>query len=259
MTTKIIVIGAAGRMGRRIVELSLEDKEVEIVGLVEKSCHSLIGKKLYSHLPEICNNLNNVIKNSDVVIDFSSPEGCEDNIKIIQDNNKAVVIGTTGQNVSQVENIKSASRNIPVILSPNMSIGVNTMFKTLDFVLKILKDKGYDIEIIESHHNKKKDAPSGTAKKFMEIIKEYFPKIKFVFGREGLVGERTKDEVGVFAVRGGDIVGEHTIMFSTLGEKFELKHTATSRDTFVKGAILAAKWLVGKPAGLYNMYDVLGI
>jgi len=259
MTTKIVIIGAAGRMGKRIIELSLEDKDVEVVGLVERSGHSLIGKKLFSSLPELCDNLDKVIKNADVVIDFSSIDNFEQNIKITESNGKALVIGTTGFNVAQVEIIKLASKNIPIILSPNMSLGVNTLFKTLDFILNILKDKDYDIEIIEAHHNKKKDAPSGTAKKLMEIIKSYRPSTKFVFGREGLVGERTKDEVGIFAIRAGDIVGEHTVIFSSLGEKLELKHTATSRDTFAKGAIVAAKWLKDKVSGMYTMYDVLGI
>jgi 4-hydroxy-tetrahydrodipicolinate reductase len=259
MTTKFVIIGAAGRMGKRIIELCLEDKDIEIVGLIEHPQHKLLGEKIFSQLPPLTNNLNSVITQTDVVIDFSSAESTGSWIEIVEKNNKPIVIGTTGHTSFQVDRITQASKKVPIVFSPNMSLGVNILFKTIDFVLKIVKEKGYDIEILEAHHNKKKDAPSGTAKKIMEIIKSYFPDTKFVFGREGIVGERTKNEVGVFAIRGGDIVGEHTVIFSTLGEKIELKHTATSRDTFALGAIVAAKWIKTKPAGLYNMYDVLEI
>lgn len=259
MITKIIIIGAAGRMGSRITELALQDKEIKIVGLIEHSKHTLLGKHIFEQTPVLSDKLEYVIEMSDVIIDFSFPETLEKNFEVIKKNKKSIVIGTTGHTNSQIENIKLLSKDVPVILSPNMSIGVNTLFKAVDYVIKILAQKGYDIEIIESHHNKKKDSPSGTAKKVMDIIKTNIPQTEFVFGREGLIGERKKNEVGVFAIRAGDIVGEHTILFSANGEKLELKHTAISRDTFAKGAILAAKWLNGKNAGLYSMYDVLGI
>jgi 4-hydroxy-tetrahydrodipicolinate reductase len=140
-----------------------------------------------------------------------------------------------------------------------MSLGVNLIFKLVEFLTNVLKNKNYDIEIIEAHHNKKKDAPSGTAKKIMEVIKNIKPETEFVYGRNGIIGERKNNEVGINVIRCGDIVGEHTVIYSTYGERIELKHIATSRETFAKGAIFAAKWVKDKPAGLYNMFDVLQI
>lgn len=259
MAVKITIVGAAGRMGSRIAELSFRDKDVEIVGLVEAVSHPLLGTKIFPNGPNLVCELESCIKDTDVVIDFSSPVFVDRNLKLVAESGKAVVIGTTGHNATQVDTIHMFSKKIPIVFSSNMSVGVNTLFKSLDLVLKILAEKDYDIEVIECHHNKKKDAPSGTAKKIMEIIKQHRPNAKFIYGREGMVGERTKNEVGVFAVRGGDIVGEHTIIIATDGERLELKHIATSRETFAKGAILAAKWVASKPAGLYSMYDVLGI
>lgn len=250
--------GALGRMGRTIIELCLMDKEIKIVGLAD-----ILGAQRlfeYPQLPIVEKNLNKYIKESDVVIDFSSPEGTQQIIELCKEHKKPIVIGTTGHSEEQIKNIQKASSVIPIIISPNMSLGVNLMFKLAKMITEILSDKNYDIEIVEAHHNKKKDAPSGTAKKIMEIIKEKKPEVKFVFNRNGITSEREPNEVGVSVIRAGDIVGEHTLMFCTYGEKLEIKHTATSRQTFAKGAILAAKWLAKKSdAGLYNMFDVLGI
>jgi len=253
---KIIINGALGKMGRTITEVSLKDKNFEIVGLVD-----LVEKEkiISENLPKVVNDVEKYIDLSDVVIDFSSPEGTQNVLKFCKIHKKPLVIGTTGHSEEQLEQIKKTSLFIPIVFSPNMSLGVNVLFKLVDLVTKIFVDKEYDIEIIETHHNKKKDAPSGTAKKIMEIIKQIKPETKFIFGRNGIIGERSKDEVGVSVVRAGDIVGEHTVLYSTYGERIELKHVATSRETFAKGALLAAKWIVGKSCGLYNMFDVLGI
>ena len=253
---KIIINGALGKMGRTITEISLKDKDIKITGLVD-----LVEKELSisENLPKVTRDIEKYINLSDVVIDFSYPEGTQNVLKSCKTYKKPIVIGTTGHSETQIEQIKIASSSIPIVFSPNMSLGVNVLFKLVDLVTKIFADKGYDIEIIEAHHNKKKDAPSGTAKKIMEIIKQIKPQTQFVFGRNGIVGERSKDEVGVSVIRAGDIVGEHTVLYSTQGERIELKHIATSRETFAKGALLAAKWIVGKPPGLYNMFDVLEI
>lgn len=253
---KIIINGALGKMGKRITELALQDKNIEITGLVD------VVKKEISvspQLPPVVDNIEKYINQSDVVIDFSSPEGTMNVVDVCKKYKKSLVIGTTGHNENQIQKIKYISEEIPIVFSPNMSLGVNLLFKLVEMVTKVFADKEYDIEIVELHHNKKKDAPSGTAKKIMDIVKKVKPEVEFVFGRNGMVGERKKNEVGVSAIRCGDIVGEHLVMYSTEGERLELKHIATSRDTFAKGALLAAKWLVEKKVGLYNMFDVLGI
>ncbi len=256
---KVTIIGALGRMGRKVTELCLEDKDIEIVGLVDHPQHKDINKKLYPSLPETSSDIDKCINICDVVIDFSSPETLDKILNSCLKYTKPAVIGTTGHSNEQLNFIKSVSKNIPIVYSSNMSIGVNIMFKLVEYIMKILKDKDYDIEIIEAHHNKKKDSPSGTAKKIVEIIKQFRPEINLIFGREGMVGERKKNEVGVFAVRAGDIVGEHKVLFASTGERLEINHIATSRDVFAKGAIFAARWVIGKPAGLYGMFDVLGL
>lgn len=250
--------GALGRMGKTIIEVCLLDKEVKIVGLADVLETQQLSE--YPQLPSVEKNLNNYIKETDVVIDFSSPEGTQQVIELCKEYKKPIVIGTTGHSEQQIKKIRETASFIPIVMSPNMSLGVNLMFKLTQIITEILSDKNYDIEIIEAHHNKKKDAPSGTAKKIMEIIREKKPEVKFIFERHGIIGERTQNEVGVSVIRAGDIVGEHTLMFSTYGERLEIKHIATSRQTFAKGAILAAKWLAKKSdVGLYNMFDVLGI
>lgn len=250
--------GALGRMGKAVIELCLIDPEIKIVGLSD-----ILGNQSLSEnpsLPPVEKSLDKYIKETDVVIDFSSPNGTQQVIQLCKEYKKPVVIGTTGHSEEQVKKIIETASVIPIVMSPNMSLGVNLMFKLTQLLTEILSDKNYDIEIIEAHHNKKKDAPSGTAKKIMEIIKEKKPNAKFTFSRNGIIGERDPNEVGISVIRAGDIVGEHTLMFSTYGEKLEIKHTATSRQTFAKGAILAAKWITKKSeAGLYSMFDVLGI
>lgn len=250
----ISINGAAGKMGKIIIDLCLRDKDIKIVGLSDINTNIR-----YDNLPKIELDLNNYIHDTDVVIDFSSPEGTQKVLETCKKNKKPIVIGTTAHSPQQQQFIYEASKEIPIVLSPNMSLGVNLIFKLVEFLTKVLKDKSYDIEIIEAHHNKKKDAPSGTAKKIMEIIRKLKPEVEFIYDRSKILSERKTDEVGVSVIRAGDIIGEHTILFSTYGEKIEIKHTATSRETFAKGAILAAKWLLYKPAGLYDMFDVLQI
>lgn len=251
---KVAINGALGKMGQVVTELCLQDKEIKIVGLAD----ICVQQKQSNHiLPQVELNLNKSINETDVVIDFSSPEGTQQVLHLCKEYKKPAVVGTTGHTNEQIDHIKNYAKFIPIVLSPNMSLGVNLLFKLLEIITNVLKDKNYDIEIIEAHHNKKKDAPSGTAKKIMQIIKEIKPETKFVFGRNGLIGERKPEEVGVNVIRAGDIVGEHVVIYSTYGERIEIKHIATSRECFAKGAILAAKWVVNKKAGLYSMTDVL--
>jgi len=251
----VSINGALGRMGKTIIEVCLQDKEISIVGLADLKGPT----KVYDNLPVVELTLEKYISSTDVVIDFSSPEGTQEVLRLCLQYKKPIVIGTTGHSEEQLNNIKKSSEKIPIVLSPNMSLGVNLIFKLVEFLTNVLKDKNYDIEIIEAHHNKKKDAPSGTAKKIMEVIKNIKPETEFVYGRNGIIGERKNNEVGINVIRCGDIVGEHTVIYSTYGERIELKHIATSRETFAKGAIFAAKWVKDKPAGLYTMFDVLQI
>ncbi|GAB6182874.1 4-hydroxy-tetrahydrodipicolinate reductase [Thermodesulfovibrio hydrogeniphilus] len=264
---KLTVCGATGRMGSRIIALSREYDNLKLVGAVEASNNPKLGLDagLVAGVGElgvkITDNIKKVIDDTDIVIHFTNPEATLSHLEIVKKNKKAMVIGTTGFNNEQLSQISKAAEKIPIVLSPNMSIGVNLLFKVLKDVARILGDD-YDIEIVEAHHRMKKDAPSGTAIKMGKVIAEAlgrnFDEVA-VYARQGIVGERTKKEIGIQTVRAGDIVGEHTVIFGGLGERIEITHKASSRDTFARGAIKAAIWLYGKPAGLYDMGDVLGI
>jgi 4-hydroxy-tetrahydrodipicolinate reductase len=263
----LCIIGASGRMGKLVAAHALESKDLKIVGAVESEASSNIGQDigLFCGMNSIGviieSNMLNASKNADVIIDFSGANGTEGNIESYKSLNIPMVIGSTGLKSSAVESLKALSKNIPIVFSPNMSMGVNVLFKLTEIVAKVL-ESDFDIEIIESHHNKKKDAPSGTAMKLAEIITSTLNldlEKDVVYGRSGLTGERKKKEIGIHAVRGGDIVGEHIVMFCGNGEIIELTHKATSRSTFAMGALKASKWVYNKKPGLYSMFDVLGL
>lgn len=264
---KLTVCGAAGRMGSRIIALSKEYAELKLVGAIESKANPKVGLDagVVAGVGEmgvkISEDISKVIGETDVVVNFTSPEATLEHLEIVRKNKKSMVIGTTGFSNEQISIIQNASRDIPIVLSPNMSIGVNLLFKILRDVARVLGDD-YDIEIVEAHHRMKKDAPSGTAVKMAKVIAEAlgrnFDEVA-VYARKGIIGERTKKEIGIQTVRAGDIVGEHTVLFGGLGERIEITHKASSRDTFARGALKAALWLYGKPAGLYDMGDVLGI
>jgi len=263
--TKAVICGALGRMGRAILEVAEEDPDVEIVGGVEHpdcvkttdlgeatGISSYKGKPLTSRLEE-------VLEITDVVIEFSgNPVSAIGHTSLASADGKATVIGTTGFSEKEIEDIKNMSKNAPVLLSPNMSLGVNLLFKLVEIASTVLKDKDFDIELTEIHHRFKKDAPSGTAMKLLEIIKNSTDNGHVVYGRQGLES-RQKGDIGVFALRGGDVVGDHTVHFLGMGERIELTHRATSRKTFAKGTIEAVKWIKGKSPGFYSMFDVLGL
>ncbi|MBU2600050.1 4-hydroxy-tetrahydrodipicolinate reductase [bacterium] len=264
---KIIVTGAAGRMGLSIITALYQDPELLLTGVVERKEHKYINQDI-GILAGIGNtglivadNLEEIIGEGDVLIDFTTPQATIEHLKYAYGYQKKMVIGTTGLSDDQITQIKECSQKIAVVFSPNMSIGVNLLFKITEEVTKILGPE-FDIEILEAHHHHKKDAPSGTAKKLAEIValslNRDLKKVG-IYGREGLVGERKEEEIGILSVRGGDIVGEHNVIFAGEGERLELIHKAHSRMTFAKGALKAAKWLSNKSCGLYNMNDVLGI
>ena len=264
---KAIVTGAAGRMGGRIITLIRDSEEITLAGAVEQKGHRLAGTDVGDYLGLgktgviLEDDLNKCIDRGDVVIDFSSHTASVDNLRIAAQNNKAIVIGSTGITPDEMEQIADASRGARCVLAPNMSVGVNVMFKVLKDVAGILGD-GYDVEIVEAHHNQKKDAPSGTAVKMAETIADALGRDLEevgVYGRKGMIGARPKSEIGIQTVRAGDIVGEHTVIFGGIGERLEFVHRAHSRDNFARGAIRAAVWLMDKDNGLYDMQDVLGL
>jgi 4-hydroxy-tetrahydrodipicolinate reductase len=264
MKHKLIVCGAAGRMGKRIVSLAIEADEFSIIAAVESQDHPDIGKDagLVAGMQQINVKLDSTYPDGgDVVIDFSQPAAADKTIDYCAESDAALVLGTTGLSDEQREKIKAASEKVPVIYGTNMSVGMNVLFSLVGKVASMLGDE-YDIEIIEQHHRFKKDAPSGSALTLAENIckatERGFPD-SLVHGREGKEVLRQEGSIGMHAIRAGDITGMHSVIFGTLGEKLTLNHTAHSRDTFARGALRAAKWLIGKGPNLYSMADVLGI
>jgi 4-hydroxy-tetrahydrodipicolinate reductase len=264
---KIAVNGAAGRMGGRIITAIKETEGLELAGALEMAGHPALGQD--AGLLAGCGALGVAITDShetalrqaEVLIDFTFPEVSLKNLEVCARLGKRMVIGSTGFTPEQRSQVEDFARRIPVVLAPNMSVGVNACFKILKEAARILGE-GFDVEIVELHHNQKKDAPSGTAVRMGEIVAEALGRDynqSAVFHREGMCGARGKEEIGMQTVRGGDIVGEHTVYFIGMGERIEITHRAMSRDMFARGAVRAAGWLGGKKAGFYDMQDVLGL
>ncbi len=264
MRPKLLIVGAAGRMGRRILSLSMDAGQFDIIAAIERKGHPDIGKDagLLAAAGPINIKLDCVYPaGADVAIDFSLPEAADKTVDYCLENNTALVLCTTGLSDQQREKIKAASAKIPVIYGTNMSVGMNVLFSLVGKVAAMLGDD-YDIEIIEQHHRFKKDAPSGSALTLAENIckatdKDYHNCL--VHGRSGKEALRQKGNIGIHAVRAGDITGRHEVIFSTLGETVTLSHAAHSRDGFARGALKAAQWLIDKKPGLYSMADVLSL
>jgi 4-hydroxy-tetrahydrodipicolinate reductase len=242
-SVRVLLVGAEGRMGQAIAGAAEAAGMVIVAGL------------------DLGDDLNEEIAGCDVVIDFSHPSATEEVQRACLGAGKPLVIGTTGQSNEQRAAIDATSKSLPVVLSPNFSVGVNALFWLTREAARMLGED-FDLEITETHHRLKKDAPSGTARKLAEILcdvrkLDYAKNVRH--GREGLIGERRAAEIGVHSIRAGDVVGDHTVTFGGLGERLELTHNASSRETFAAGALRAARWVVGKPAGLYSMQDVLGL
>jgi len=265
--TKVIVAGAAGRMGRRIGFMVHEHKGLTLAAGFEQQGNPEAGKDLgevggYGKIGvTIATDLAAVIDQGDVIIDFTFHESTMKFAKIAAQHGKAMVIGTTGLTAKHLDELKELSKNFPCVQSPNMAIGVNVLFKVAAKMAAILGDS-YDVEIIEAHHRMKKDAPSGTALKLGEMIAQALHRDLGkvgVYARHGMIGARTDQEIGIQTIRAGDIVGEHTVLFAGAGERLEISHRAHSRDNFARGAALAAAWVAKQPNGLYTMFDVLGL
>ncbi len=264
---KVLVTGSAGKMGSSIIRLIQGFSDVSLTGALEYKGHASIGKDAGEIAGcgrldvSITPDFEQAVKKAEVVIDFTEPESSLDHLSLAALNKTAMVIGTTGFSKDQVHRIQSLSKDIPCVLSPNMSVGVNVLFKVLADVAKVCGED-YDVEVVEMHHRHKKDAPSGTAMKMAQILAHSLGKDlekDGVFSRHGMIGERKKGEIGIQTLRGGDVVGDHTVTFAGLGERLEFTHRAQSRDNFARGALVAARWIVSKDPGLYDMMDVLGL
>jgi len=264
---RIAIAGAAGRMGRNLVKATHHNSSSSVGAASERSESSLIGVDVGELCGEghfnisLVDNLERSIEKFDVVIDFTVPKSTLENIELCTQYNKKIVIGTTGFSDQEKEIIDAAAKNISIIMAPNYSVGVNLVFKLLEKAAKVMGNY-CDIEILEAHHRYKIDAPSGTAIGMGEAIAGAMDNELSdvaVFAREGITGERSKDEIGFATIRAGDIIGEHTAMFADIGERVEITHKATDRMTFANGAVKAAIWLDQKPNGFYTMTDVLGL
>jgi 4-hydroxy-tetrahydrodipicolinate reductase len=256
-------------MGSRIINVLSTAEGIRLSGALERKGHALVGQDACGPaglpaggvLTMITDDLPAALKAGDVLIDFTFPETSLEHIKTCADLGKPLVVGSTGFSKAQLDEVGKYVQKVPCVLSPNMSIGVNLCFKILDEIARTIGED-YDMEIIEAHHRMKKDAPSGTAVKMAQVLAQAVHRNLEevgVYARKGMIGERTKKEIGIQTLRAGDIVGEHTVLFAGKGERIELTHRAHSRDTFAAGAVRAAKWVVGKKPGLYDMQDVLGL
>ena len=241
---RLLINGAKGRMGQTLIACAKENPQLEVAAAID-----------------IGDDFSGAVAQADAIIDFSHHSIIEPVLARCLDAKKTLVIGTTGHSDRQVEPIRHAASHCPIVFAPNYSVGVNTLFWLTRKAAEIL-GPAFDLEVVEMHHRLKKDAPSGTAKRLAEILAEvraldYNKDTRH--GRHGIVGERTSAEIGVHAIRGGDVVGDHTVIYAAQGERVELTHKASSRETFARGALRAALWAQGRAAGLYDMQDVLGL
>jgi len=264
---KAVVSGAAGRMGTRIVGLIKESSILTLHGALESNGFFGIGSDIgeITGLGRLNVTLSSAVRETltgaDVAIDFTAPEASLQLAAAAAEMGVPLVIGTTGLSAEQIDTLRGSAERVPCVFAPNMSVGVNLLLGVLADVARVLGDE-YDVEIVEAHHRMKKDAPSGTAVKMAQVLAEALGRdleSVGVYGRRGMVGERPRKEIGIHTVRGGDIVGEHTVLFAGIGERIEVSHRASSRDTFAKGAVRAAAWVKGRKPGLYTMKDVLGL
>ncbi|MEO0184354.1 MAG: 4-hydroxy-tetrahydrodipicolinate reductase [candidate division WOR-3 bacterium] len=250
---KIVLCGAAGRMGREIITAVQRTNDMKIVAGIEEKSNHFVGKKI-EEIP-IYDDLLKVIEQANCIVEFTSHKATMENLRKSAEFKKAYCIGTTGFSDEELSEIRDFSKSFPILLSSNMSLGVNHLLNLVKQTTQILAD--YDIEIIETHHRGKKDAPSGTALSIANKIKEVRSDIKIIYGRQGIGEERNKKEVCISAIRGGDIVGEHRILFLGQGEFLELRHYATNRQCFASGTLEAVRFIVRRDAGLYSMADLM--
>ena len=265
-TQHIAIAGSSGKMGRALLEEVAQSADFRLKAALERSDSAYIGKDAGEIIGapsgvSISGDLKSALPGCDVLVDFTRPEGTMEHVDACLGNGVKMVIGTTGLTDEQQVRIEIAAEKIAIVQAPNMSVGVNLVFRLLDVAARVLAE-GYDIEIVEAHHRQKIDAPSGTALRMGEVIAKALDrdlKSCAVYGREGVTGERKPSTIGFATVRGGDIVGDHTAMFAGTGERVEITHKASSRATFAVGALRAARFIADKENGLYDMQDVLGL
>lgn len=263
---RIAIAGASGRMGRMLIEATLKAEDAQLVAAFERTGSPFLGKDAGELVGNACgvaitDDLVAGLSQADCLIDFTRPEGTLEHLSVATQAGVAMVIGTTGFEADGKAAIAEAAKTIPVVFAPNMAVGVNAVFKLLDVAARILSE-GYDIEIVEAHHRYKVDAPSGTALRMGEVVAQALGRDLrecAIYGREGVTGERDAQTIGFATVRGGDIVGDHTVMFCGLGERVEISHKAGSRMPYALGSLRAARFLKERSNGLYDMQDVLGL
>lgn len=263
---RIAIAGASGRMGRMLIEATLKDSETVLVAAFERSESTFIGKDAGDLVGAPCgvaitSDVAAGLAQADCLIDFTRPEGTLHHLELARAAGCGMVIGTTGFSAEEKAVIGAAAQDIPVVFAPNMAVGVNAVFKLLDVAARILNE-GYDVEIIEAHHRLKVDAPSGTALRMGEVVASALGRDLescAVYGREGVTGERDGQTIGFATVRGGDIVGDHTVLFAGIGERIEITHKSGSRMPYALGSLRAARFIAGRKAGLFDMQDVLGL
>jgi 4-hydroxy-tetrahydrodipicolinate reductase len=262
----VAVAGASGRMGQMLIQAVLATDDCKLTGALDIATSPGIGVDATAFLGRtsgvlIQSDLTKGLQNAGVLIDFTRPEGTLAHLKVCRELGVNAVIGTTGFTDAQKEEIAAVSKDIAIMMAPNMSVGVNVTFKLLDMAARALNN-GYDIEIIETHHRHKVDAPSGTALKMGEVVAQALGrdlKGHAVFAREGITGARDPNAIGFSAIRGGDIVGDHTVMFAGIGERIEITHKSSTRESYADGALRAVRYLSTQKPGLYDMFDVLNL
>jgi 4-hydroxy-tetrahydrodipicolinate reductase len=263
---KIAIAGSSGRMGRTLIEAVLKDGELQLFAALEQTGNPYLGRDAGELVGLPCkvtvvSDFERALAGADCLIDFTRPAGTLAHLAACRRHGVAMVIGTTGLDADGKRQIESAARDIPIVFAPNMAIGVNLVFKLLDTAARVL-GQGYDIEIIEAHHRHKVDAPSGTALRMGEVVAAALGRNLAqcaVYGREGVTGERDASTIGFATIRGGDIVGDHTVLFAGTGERIEITHKAASRIPYALGSLRAARFLKGRKNGLFDMQDVLGL
>ena len=262
----IAIVGSSGRMGRALIEAVTHAPDMRLAAALDRAGSAALGKDAGDLIGAPCGTLitdnpDTALQGAHALIDFTRPEAALAHIALCRKHHVNMIIGTTGFTPEEKQIIQAASRDIAIVFAPNMSVGVNVVFKLLEQAAKVLGE-GYDIEIIEAHHRHKVDSPSGTALRMGEVVAETLGRdlaACAIYGREGVTGERNPSTIGFATVRGGDIVGDHTVLFAGIGERVEISHKASSRATFSMGAVRAARFLAGKSSGLFDMQDVLGL
>ncbi|MFN4063792.1 4-hydroxy-tetrahydrodipicolinate reductase [Parazoarcus communis] len=263
---RVAIAGASGRMGRMLIEAALKDEGIVLAAAFDRPGSAFIGRDAgemagVASGVSIVDDAATALAAADCLIDFTRPEGTLHHLALARELGKAAVIGTTGFDAAGKAAVAAAAADIPVVFAPNMAVGVNAVFRLLEVAARIL-DQGYDVEVIEAHHRFKVDAPSGTALRMGEVVAEALGRdleACAIYGREGVTGERAAETIGFSTIRGGDVVGDHTVLFAGIGERIEITHKSGSRMPYALGSLRAARFLAGRRSGLFDMQDVLGL